>query len=57
MTFYKTGKLAYLFPMILNWHTKNTLCLVACNLVNFCIESRILVRKMKFNLVTDLFND
>lgn len=47
MTFYHT-ETAYLFPVVLNRHTKNALCPVACDLINFCIEARVLGRKTKW---------
>lgn len=44
--------LAYLFPVILNWHAEDTLCPVTCDLVDFGIEPRILIGKEKFNFIT-----
>lgn len=44
-------KSAYLFSVVLNWHTKDTLCPIACNLVNFSIEPRILGRKKEIQFI------
>lgn len=53
MTFYKTEP-AHLFAVVLNGHTEDALCPVAGDLVNLCVEARVLGRKRKFALTTDL---